>query len=418
MTVQPEVQDQYEAYPYPSRNPADEQKRLITGSPSNLAELNHYLFAGNRDFSKPFRALVAGGGTGDATIMLAQQLADASEDGKGQAGQVTYLDLSSASRAIVEARAKERGLNNITFLSGSLLDVPSLGLEPFDYIDCCGVLHHLTSPEQGLQALTSVLKDNGGMGIMVYGEYGREGVYPMQDLLRSLSKDCYGLAEKVKLARRLLEKLPPTNSFNRNPFVIDHKASDAELVDLLLHSCDRAYTVPQIADLVASSGLDLAAFVEPIRYKIDTYVKDAKLLQHAKALTSIEQAAVAEKLASNMKLHVFYLSRQKNTIANLSQADKAIPVFREMQPDVIAESLKKTSSLKSNLNGIPLNLPLPRLSAAIAKRCDGKKNLSEIFSELKELDARLEWDKFLQQFKEFYTVFNDLNHLLLRYEDN
>ncbi|WP_120498093.1 bifunctional 2-polyprenyl-6-hydroxyphenol methylase/3-demethylubiquinol 3-O-methyltransferase UbiG [Kiloniella sp. EL199] len=418
MTVQPEVQDQYEAYPYPSRNPTDEHKRLITGSPSNLAELNHYLFAGKRDFSKSFRALVAGGGTGDATIMLAQQLANASKDGKGQAGQVTYLDLSSASRAIVEARAKARDLNNITFLSGSLLDLPSLGLEPFDYIDCCGVLHHLTSPEQGLEALASVLKEDGGMGIMVYGQYGREGVYPMQDLLRSLGKECSSLAEKVKLARRLLEKLPPTNSFNRNPFVIDHKASDAELVDLLLHSCDRAYTVPQVADLVASSGLELTAFVEPIRYKIDTYVKDAKLLQHGHALNSIEQAAVAEKLASNMKLHVFYLSRKKNTIADLSQAEKAIPVFREMQPDVIAESLKKVSTLKSNLDGIPLNLPLPRLSAAIAKRCNGRNNLSEIFAELKELDARLEWDKFLQQFKEFYIVFNDLNHLLLRYEDN
>ncbi|WP_417455092.1 class I SAM-dependent methyltransferase [Kiloniella sp.] len=418
MTVQPEVQDQYEAYPYPSRNPADEHKRLITGSPSNLAELNHYLFAGKRNFSNPFRALVAGGGTGDATIMLAQQLADASDDGQGQPGQVTYLDLSSASRDIVEARAKERGLNNITFLSGSLLDLPNLTLEPFDYIDCCGVLHHLSSPEQGLRALTSVLKENGGMGIMVYGEYGREGVYPMQDLLRNLSGDCSSLAEKVKLTRRLLEKLPPTNSFNRNPFVIDHKASDAELVDLLLHSCDRAYTVSQISDLVASSGLELTAFVEPIRYKIDTYVKDAKLLQHAHALTPLEQAAVAEKLASNMKLHVFYLSRQKNTIADLSQAERAIPVFREMQPNAIAESLKKSTTLKSNLDGIPLNLTLPRLSAAIAKRCDGKKNLSEIYTELKELDARLEWDKFLQQFKEFYMVFNDLNHLLLRYEDN
>ncbi|KKJ76100.1 methyltransferase [Kiloniella litopenaei] len=418
MTVQPEVQDQYEAYPYPSRNPADEQKRLITGSPSNLAELNHYLFAGKRDFSKPFRALVAGGGTGDATIMLAQQLADASKDGKGQAGQVTYLDLSSASRAIVEARAKARGLNNITFLSGSLLDLPSLDLEPFDYIDCCGVLHHLTSPALGLKALTSVLKEDGGIGIMVYGQYGREGVYPMQDLLRSLGKECSSLAEKVKLTRRLLEKLPPTNSFNRNPFVIDHKASDAELVDLLLHSCDRAYTVPQVADLVASSGLELTAFVEPIRYKVETYVKDAKLLQHAHALPPIEQAAVAEKLASNMKLHVFYLSRRKDTVADLSQAEKAIPIFREMQPDVIAKSLQKTSALKSNLDGIPLNLPLPRLSSAIAKRCDGKNNLSDIFAELKELDARLEWDKFLQQFKEFYRVFNNLNHLLLRYDDN
>ena len=59
------VRAQYEAYPYPARDPADERKRLIAGSPSHLLEINHYLFAGRRDFTHPFRALFAGGGTGD-----------------------------------------------------------------------------------------------------------------------------------------------------------------------------------------------------------------------------------------------------------------------------------------------------------------------------------------------------------------
>ena len=71
------VHAQYESYPYPARDPADEAKRLITGSPSHLLEISHYLHGGALDLSKPFRALVAGGGTGDATIMLAQQLVDA-----------------------------------------------------------------------------------------------------------------------------------------------------------------------------------------------------------------------------------------------------------------------------------------------------------------------------------------------------
>jgi len=38
------VQSQYEAYPYPERDPADESKRLITGSPSQFNEVNHYIF--------------------------------------------------------------------------------------------------------------------------------------------------------------------------------------------------------------------------------------------------------------------------------------------------------------------------------------------------------------------------------------
>jgi hypothetical protein len=44
---------QYEAYPYPARDPRDEAERLITGSPSHLAEVNHYLFAGRREVTPP-----------------------------------------------------------------------------------------------------------------------------------------------------------------------------------------------------------------------------------------------------------------------------------------------------------------------------------------------------------------------------
>ena len=45
------VHDQYAAYPYPARDPKDEAKRLIVGSPSHLKEVNHHLFAGARDFA-------------------------------------------------------------------------------------------------------------------------------------------------------------------------------------------------------------------------------------------------------------------------------------------------------------------------------------------------------------------------------
>ena len=130
------VRAQYEAYPYPARDPQDERRRLVTGSPSHLLEIEHSLFAGRIDRTRPFRALVAGGGTGDGAIMLAQQLAD-----RGIAGEVVHLDLSTASRRVAEARAAVRGLANLRFVTGSLLDAATLGR--FDYIDCCGVLHHL-----------------------------------------------------------------------------------------------------------------------------------------------------------------------------------------------------------------------------------------------------------------------------------
>jgi SAM-dependent methyltransferase len=91
---------QYETYPYPARDPKEEAKRLIIGSPSHLREIDYWVFGAARPASQPLRALIAGGGTGDGTIMLATHMARANRPGR-----VTYLDRSEAALRIARARA-------------------------------------------------------------------------------------------------------------------------------------------------------------------------------------------------------------------------------------------------------------------------------------------------------------------------
>ncbi|MGB3178889.1 MAG: class I SAM-dependent methyltransferase, partial [Albidovulum sp.] len=229
------VSEQYEAYPYPERDPADEKTRLITGSPSHPFEMDHFLWGGVRDWSQPLHALVAGGGTGDALIQLAAVLTAA-----GKPYEITYLDLSHASRGVAEARAKIRGLTGIRFETGSLLDAAEYGR--FDYIDCCGVLHHLPNPQDGFNALSKALKPDGGMGLMVYAPYGRSGVYPLQEAFGALT---VGMTPKARLAaaRAIYARLPDGHPFRRNPHLVDHEQGDAGFYDLLLHSQDRPFGI-------------------------------------------------------------------------------------------------------------------------------------------------------------------------------
>src|SRR3954454_679498 len=196
---------QYEAYPYPRREPRDEAKRLIVGSPGRLREIDYWVFGARRPASRPLNALIAGGGTGDATIMLAQQMARA-----GRPGSVTWLDRASSSLKVARERAAVRGLSNIIWEQRSLLDLPGSGLGPFDYIDCCGVLHHLPDPAAGLRALLSVLAPGGGLGLMVYAPYGRTGVYMLQDVLRLLAPADEAPADRLDVARRVMRHLPET----------------------------------------------------------------------------------------------------------------------------------------------------------------------------------------------------------------
>lgn len=84
------------------------------------------------------------------------------------------------------------------------------GLEPFDYIDCCGVLHHLPDPAEGLRALLSVLAPGGGLGVMVYAPHGRTGVYMLQDALRLLAPAHDPPAARLDVAKRVMRHLPET----------------------------------------------------------------------------------------------------------------------------------------------------------------------------------------------------------------
>ncbi|MBK1657188.1 methyltransferase [Paracraurococcus ruber] len=370
---------QYEAFPYPARDPREEAKRLIVGSPSHLREIDHWIFASRRPATRPLHALVAGGGTGDATIMLAQQMAWA-----GRPGSVTWLDRSGAARKIAQGRAAARNLHNIRFEEGSLLDLPESGLGPFDYVDCCGVLHHLPDPLAGLRALVSVLARGGGLGLMVYAPHGRTGVYMLQDALRLLAPPAEAPAARVEVARRLWKQVPETAWLRRNPWLTDHlSGGDAGLYDLLLNPRDQAFTVPQLAALVAAAGLRIACWVEPVRYDPDAYLPDPRLRARTAGLDPVARAALAEAVTGNMGIHIVYCVRAADPVAEPPWDDPdAVPVLREMEGPALAKGLPKDGTLPVTFDGLRVNLPLPRLAPAILQRVDGRRSFGAIADEL------------------------------------
>ena len=133
------VREQYEAYPYPERDPADEHRRLLNPIIDALDFLNYYGFSGKKRFEDGFDVLIAGGGTGDSTIFLAEQL-------RGKPARIVHLDISAAAINIAKKRAEVRGLDNIDWIQGSILETNHFVKQSFDYINCSGVLHHLEDP--------------------------------------------------------------------------------------------------------------------------------------------------------------------------------------------------------------------------------------------------------------------------------
>ena len=359
------VKDQYEAYPYPERDPKDEAKRLISGSPSHPLEIDHFVFAGQRDWSKPLRVLVAGGGTGDGLIQLAQMLTQA-----GKNYEITYVDLSRASRKVAEARAKARKLRNIEFVTGSLLDAATFG--EFDYIDCCGVLHHLPDPAEGFRALRAALAPDGGLGFMVYAPYGRSGVYPLQEAFGALYT---GLSpqERLKAARKLVTALPEGHPFKGNPNLGDHHDSDAGFYDLLLHSQDRAFHVQQLAEVLEQTGWELSGFTMPALYDL------ARITTVPENLDTVQAMTIAEKLRGTIKTHVGYaLPAGEGRIPASGKNRALVPHLKGVQAAALAQAIAQGQSPKLNFAGITAQLNLPKSCAPLIAAIDGRRSLVEI----------------------------------------
>lgn len=375
-----DVKDQYEAFPYPFRDPADEAKRLITGSPSDPREIDHFLFGGARDWSKPLRALFAGGGTGDGLIQLAQMLTVAKRE-----YQITYIDLSKSSRAIAEARAKKRGLTGITFHTGSLLDAAEFG--PFDYIDCCGVLHHLPDPAAGFSALGGALSDEGGgLGFMVYAPYGRSGVYPLQEAFGSLLQ---GIAPEDRLAaaKLIYGKLPDGHPFKTNPHLHDHEQSDAGFYDLLLHSQDQAFDVQRLLETLAETGWQLAGFCNERLYDL------ARYLPPPPEMSWPDRMGLAEKLNGTIKSHVGYAAFAKRLLTVAKDNNQLVPHLRGVAPTKLAQQVKFGKALSITAGGEVIRLKLPESSSTMIAAVNGRRDIASIAraAKLDPIAARSIW---------------------------
>ena len=418
------IREQYEEYPYPIRDPENDKKGLFITGGEFLEEINHWLFKGKESFQRRFRILVAGGGTGDAVIFLSEQL-------KLSNAEIVYLDFSKASLEIAKRRAKIRGLKNIQWVHESILNLPKLHLGKFDYITCTGVLHHLESPPEGLNALKEVLSERGGMLIMLYGKIGRTGVYQIQDLLRYVNEGATSKAEEISIGKTVIDELPDTNWFSRGKELAqDYLYSDSGFYDLFLHKQDRAYTIPEVYEFVHNAGLHLIDFScadDRLAMNIATHIKNPTLLQRIQSMDLIKQQAICELLCGTVIRHGFYISKQTDPKASFEDLNN-IPYFfvPSAIPKQILEFIDKhrpqpgdvaTATLQNELiKQAKIQFSISIYTAAIFRQMLSEtKTLKEIFEGVrKELKQEIPNETLIKEMQTLLKPFIFLGVLVLR----
>jgi SAM-dependent methyltransferase len=420
-----QVQDHYLDYPYPHRNPEDEKTRLLRIYGDYLGEINHWLFEGKKEFKKGFRVLIAGGGTGDSTVYLAEQLKDTDAD-------IVYLDFSKNSMKIAQERAKNRGLKNITWINDSILNIPDLKLGKFDYIQCSGVLHHLENPDAGLQALSDSLTDDGGMGIIVYAQYGRTAVYQIQDIMKIVNEGVKSRQEEVKNGWEVMNNLPATNWYNRGKdLLLDHiNHGDVGMYDMFLHKQDRAYTVPQIYDFVEKAKLNFVEFNSAHSrtvLNIARYIKDPVLLERLKKMDKSKQQAMCEIMCGSIIKHSFYVSKKEKPVAKLTDLDNVPYIYTVSNvPKQVSDYLAMNKNLigshmqfswKSDFLGdTTIYIPVSQYTEYLFRHMIGEnKSLKEIFQGVeKDMGKKIKDTELMDEVNRIFPLLEEVGILLLR----
>ncbi len=243
--VSDKVRAQYEEYPYPRwtalgyNQPADYYNTLKT------------LFRGRLDDlprpAAPLQVLVAGCGTGRHALSLARYFTPLN---------ITAIDLSRASLAYAGMKAAQYGLK-VNFLQGDLLLAEKLDA-PFDVIECSGVLHHMQSPQKGLNTLSRCLKPGGLMKIALYSRQARTLVTELRD---ELGATLPHTANDIRAVREALLRQGGDRwqAILQSPDFYSLSACR----DLLFHEQEHVFDLQEIRRMTEKAGLNWIGIIPP-----------------------------------------------------------------------------------------------------------------------------------------------------------
>lgn len=347
------VREFYERFPYPHKT--DDRPSSPGILPSSFDAVRHHCWGGRWPARRTFRALVAGGGTGDAVVSLGLSLMR-----RGVDWEIHYIDLSAPSAAIARRRAEKAGLDRVTFSVGPIEDVTG----EFDYIDLSGVLPVLPDPETTLTHLASLLAPDGAMGVMSYGRIGRTGVESFRRMHGVLSGDT-----DVAFARELMRTLPARNWINRNEKLGRDvsQISDTEFADRFMAPHEFAYSVSELAAMFERTGLPIRSFIPGLLYDPARILKSADIRQRLASLSYLVRAQIAEDAQGDINKHVFYATKQPKApveVADFLGVGNAIALPRNMD----CASLSK--ALAGGKDAVSIGFLVDGVERAVAIRCD------------------------------------------------
>lgn len=209
------VADHYNYYPYPSYEYY--MKKMKQGAKFVTVKGNYL---------KSNKILSIGCGTIEVPI-IANTMRNA---------EVLGIDFSQTSIDISQRNCDELGLINVEFLCVDFLKFRSN--QKFDFINACGVLHHIKNVDEFMENVKRHISENGKFDGMVYNHKGREFIPEIVSTLR-----------KEKFWQNKLTELLYTDKTVAN-WINSHEQNIIEYADTWITPYAHQYTAEELKSLL------------------------------------------------------------------------------------------------------------------------------------------------------------------------
>lgn len=387
-TVRDRVAEMYERHPYPQ---VDEDIKAYASGEAWLMESpnpSFHLYWPHDEMTDDLDILIAGCGTQQAA-QIAAGIPNA---------RIVATDISDNSLAETKRLADRIDAKNLTLKKCAIEEIASLK-QDFDLVICTGVLHHLESPDIGLAALKNVLRPDGAMHLMLYGRYGRTGVYMLQALFQTMQIDPLKVTRSdIHKIRDLVENIPASHPFHGVRHLNPDWQDDVGLVDLLLHLQDRAYSLDEVDEFLRTADLKLqmllfAGRTDPMFTPLEN-VSPATF----KKLPDIQQRSAVELYRASVKKHTFiacHASKDRSRYEidlGLKAWDTTIPVLSYGLAVERPNADRKTFRITWPVHGEPdIHVETTEIGMKFLETFDDKRTLSDAyaFTGLKKSDMAL-----------------------------
>lgn len=381
----------YEAHPYPP--PVDDLEAYGRSWDDARRRADAHLFYPAEPYRDDRTVLVAGCGTSQAAHYAV----------RWPHARVVGIDVSDGSLDFAEGLKRKHGLANLELRNLPIERAAELG-ESFDHIVCTGVLHHLPDPDLGLRALREVLAPEGALHLMVYAPYGRAGVYMLQDYCRRLG--VRATAPEIDALLASLKALPTDHPLAGLLRHAPDFADRAGVADALLNPQDRAYSVPQLFELLKSADLTFGRWVRQAPY-LPWCGGLAAMPHHARlaALPPQDHYAAIELFRGTMVRHAMIAWRNGVAVPVVDFDGDEWPRYRPIRlPEtrVIRERLPHGAAavaVNRNHTFTDLYLPIDAAQLRWLEAVDGNQTVAQIAGESDAARAFFEqlwrWDQIV-----------------------